>query len=117
MAECPYPIQNDPTKLKPVMQQASYLLHTKYKFRTVECLRTQERQDWMLAHGKSKVKHSAHQDGLAMDIYPLEHGYDTSDEELDKIYALWADICETLGHKAHPQISWDKLHLQLDLKK
>ncbi len=34
----------------------------------IETLRTPERQEWLLAKGASKVKHSRHQDGVAIDI-------------------------------------------------
>jgi len=115
MADCPYPIQNDPTKLKPEMQKALSLFHDKFQFKTVECLRTAERQAWMLANGKSKVAHSAHQDGRACDIFPLPNGYSTNASILMEMHELWAECCKAVGHEAHPAISWDMCHIQLDL--
>lgn len=56
-------------KLQAVVRRALQL--SKVDFIVIEGLRAAERQRQLLAERKTKVAHSKHQDGLAVDLFPV----------------------------------------------
>jgi len=76
----------------------------------VETYRTQKRQDELIGLGLSKIKHSNHQDGLAIDIgfYGSEL-YPTNFNKWRKV----ADIAKQYGIEwGYDLWKWDKPHFQ-----
>lgn len=60
--------------LKDAALLIQYINDSKYTASSGELWRTQYQQDHYLATGKSKVKHSLHQDRLAIDLNFFDHG-------------------------------------------
>lgn len=80
-----------------------------------ETLRSDERQACLLASGASQVKHSNHQDGIAMDIAILRHSTDS----LDWRPAVFRNVYRLLDPRKFGLTSgahlwgWDQNHLQI----
>jgi len=88
--------------------------------------RTTREQQMALAAGNSKVAHSAHQDGLAMDVCPWETytlsgpnklQWDTSDDVWLRIGRIGEALGLRWGGRFHPLnakgIGWDPGHFEL----
>lgn len=99
-----------------VVEQAIEL--TRMDFGVTEGLRSSERQQEMIAQGKSFVKRSKHQDGLAIDViaYPTPEGsWEPSD------YYPINDAMQEAANRCGARITWggtwkmgDYVHFQLD---
>jgi uncharacterized protein YcbK (DUF882 family) len=107
-------ICKDITKLTTTMQLAVGELMRAHPIRIVETLRTIERQRMLVATNKSKSLKSRHMFGLAVDIYPLPKGYDTSASDIKKIQDSWVKIATKYGYPNTKFISWDALHISLN---
>jgi len=97
-------ICRDLTKVEPELQLKvlNLLKNAKHQIRNTngmdgidielfETIRTQERQDLLLAQGNSKVKHSKHQDGKAVDIVVTlnkQWTWNTKDKRVLKAYQI-----------------------------
>ena len=81
----------------------------------IEARRTPERQACLLHSGASKVQHSNHQDGIAIDWVPLRH----ANSRLDYRVAVFRNIYRKLDPRQFGLTSgahlwgWDQGHLQI----
>ena len=103
-------IQNNVKDLKATYQLALGQLGKLHAFRTVECLRTLERQKWLVANGKSWTLNSNHLKGLAADLFPLPLGYKTPEATWQKMHDDWDKIVRAMGEKPEPRIGKDLGH-------
>lgn len=75
---------------------------TPIDFRVIEGLRTQERQDYLFATGKTKVRISRHQSGYAVDVMALVKG----DEWNFRHYMEIAKAFKSAAKKLDVPIIW-----------
>jgi hypothetical protein len=102
-------LMNDPTQLKAVMQLCLRQLALKFKFKTVECLRTIPRQKWLVKNGKSWTDKSRHLVGLAADLFPLATGYKDL-KVFEAMHDEWDKIVKQHGRIPEPRIPKDLGH-------
>lgn len=112
--EDPMAICKDIERLQPEMKIAIAQLAKVHDFRVTETYRSPERQAMLKATGKSKTLNSRHRLGLAVDIYPLPDGYQTSAEVFAKIHGDWRRIASDVGYPKTSVLEWDKCHLSLN---
>ena len=110
----PEKIETDVSLLQPEMRLAVAQLAKLHDFRVVESWRSRERQEHLVALGKSKTHHSQHMFGKAVDIYPRPDGYVTPKEVVAKIHADWKAIAASLGYPDTRLLAWDVFHLSLN---
>jgi len=72
-----------------------------YDFTIIEGLRTKRRQKELYDQGKTKVMHSRHMDGLAVDISP----YPVNFEDIKRFFYI-AGIIKVIGMRLGADIRW-----------
>lgn len=99
------------------------LLLSTVDFTVIEGLRTAERQRQLLAERKTKVSHSKHQDGLAVDLFPVggtwqaaefipvHHAMQQASDELG-VRIRWGGDFNGDGHDVGND-NWDCPHFEL----
>lgn len=105
------------------------IVEAKIPVMIIDTLRTPEEHKANLANGTSKVKHSKHLDGLAIDLCPYEVydaygpdklGWDTSNPDMLKLWQIMGKIGKDLGcrwggdwkKKSTDKLGWDPGHFE-----
>jgi hypothetical protein len=111
----PTDICKDESLLAPVMNFAlADLRNAGWQFKVVETLRTKERQEMLVATGKSKTHNSKHFSGYAADVLPLPGGYDTPRPLLIEMQKVWCGIAKKYGYPNNGYLDWDLCHVSLN---